>query len=225
MNLLIIEDERQLAEAIAHLFEKNNFIVQIALTGTTGLLYAQTGNYDLIILDLMLPGLNGLDILKNLRAQKNHTPILILTAKSTLNDEISGLNLGADDYLTKPFSFDKLYARVKALLRRGENYITNNLTFHDLVLNLDTCVLSKDQQQFSLSSKEFHLLALLIRNNKRITSKDDIMDKVWGYDALGEYNTVEVYISFLRKKITALKSQVIIKAHRNLGYKMEISDD
>lgn len=223
MNLLIIEDERGLLESIKKLFEEKNFIVDIIDNGEDGYYYALNNNYDAIILDIMLPKMNGLEVLKKLRENKITTPILILTAKQTEYDELKGLNLGADDYLSKPFSFDILYARIMTLLRRGNYLKPNILEYNNLILNLDTCLLlnKNNNKEILLSSKEFHLLNLLIKNINKVISKEEIIEKIWGYDFDKDYNTVEVYISFLRKKIAFLNSEVTIKSLRNLGYKLE----
>lgn len=222
VNILIIEDEIQLAESLARLFEKKHFIVQVALDGQVGLDYALSTHFDVIILDVMLPKLNGFDLIQKLRSAGISTPVLFLTAKSTLSDELQGLNLGADDYLTKPFSFEKLFTRIKVLLRRGQLVPSEILTFDDLELNMATCILSQGVHEIVLSAKEFHLMSLLMKKTGIFISKEEIMEKIWGYDAENEYNTVEVYISFLRRKINALNSMVTIKVNRNIGYRLEV---
>lgn len=225
MNILIIEDEIQLADALAKLFEKHNFIVQIATNGQTGFEHAKTNIYDLIILDVMLPKINGHELLKLLRNLNIETPILMLTALSTSKDEIKALDLGADDYVTKPYSFDVLMAHAKALLRRKKTLTNEVLSYLDINLNLKTCYLSSLNNEILLSNKEFHIMQLLMNNKNSFLSKNEIIDKVWGYDNFVEDNSVEVYISFLRKKLQAIHSNSQIRVNRNIGYRLESLND
>lgn len=221
LNILLIEDEKKLALALVEALSKHNLIVDVVFTGKAGLLEAESQNYDLIILDIMLPEVSGLEVLETLRKNGVSTPVLLLTAKSTISDKVLGLNLGADDYLTKPFSFQELLARIKVLLRRPPQMVSTILEYEGLSLNQDNCILSYDEQTVLLPAKEFHLMTLFLKNIDSLLSKDDILNKIWGFDSEVGYNTVEVYISFLRKKLTALNCPITIKSFRNIGYKLD----
>lgn len=221
MRLLIVEDEVGLAEGMRAILEKEGYATDVVFDGLAGLDYALSAIYDLILLDIMLPKLNGLDILKNLRAQKIQTPILLLTAKSEVEDKIRGLDLGADDYLTKPFDTGELLARVRALSRRKQDYIDQDLDYGDLRLNRNTKELIVRNQAIELGLKEYQILECLIINQNQIISKEILFEKVWGFEDETDYNNVEVYISFIRKKLQHLKSTVQIKVTRNIGYTLE----
>lgn len=224
MRILIVEDEIALAEALAQILHKNKFIADISNDGIGGLDNALTGVYDVIILDIMLPKMNGFDVLKNLRLNKITTPVLILTAKDDVADKVRGLDTGADDYLTKPFSTDELLARVRSLYRRKANIVCDNtLTFLDISLNLLTYELNCGDKSVKLGLKEFSIMEILIENGNRIISKETLIEKVWGYESDAEYNNVEVYISFLRKKLLHISSGVVIKTVRGVGYCLEES--
>lgn len=225
MRILIIEDEVPLAEALAQILLKEKYTVDTVYDGASGLDYALSGIYDLIILDWMLPKMNGLDVLKNLRKEKYTLPILLLTAKDETDDKVSGLDCGADDYLTKPFATSELLARIRALSRRRGEISDNTLRFSDITLNLKTGELSCGEYTLKLGLKEFQITEMLLANGKQIISKERFIEKIWGFDGDAEYNNVEVYISFIRKKLAHLHSKVEIKTARGLGYYMEESHD
>ena len=226
MKILIIEDEYSLADAIAEILKKENLISKIITDGQEGEDEALTNIYDLIILDVMLPNKNGFEILKTLRKEKIETPIIMLTAKSEIYDKLNGLENGADDYITKPFHMKELIARVKIILKRSSNIEdTNILEYNDLKLDLKTGTQKCHDNEISINGKELDLLEILLLNNKQIMDREVLANKIWGYDSDTEYNNVEVYVSFLRKKLKILKSNVKIKAIRGIGYKMEVVDD
>lgn len=221
MRLLIVEDEIGLAEGLKSVLEKNGFSVDMVHDGIAGFEYALSNIYDVILLDIMLPKLNGLNVLANLRKAKTTTPVLLLTARSEVDDKIKGLDTGADDYLTKPFDTGELLARVRALTRRKGLILDTNLSFGDITLNRNTQELMCRTSSIKLGQKEFQLIEILISNPNRIIPKETLIEKVWGFDDIAEYNNVEVYISFIRKKLTHLHSTVQIKATRGVGYSLE----
>lgn len=222
MKLLLVEDEIQLAEALKEILGKNKYIVDSVYDGEAGLDYGLTGIYDLIILDIMLPKVNGLEILKELRANNVSTPILLLTAKGEIQDKVKGLDYGADDYLVKPFSHEELLARLRALSRRKAEVINDNaLHYSDFSLNLCTYELECHSDSVRLTSKEFEILKYFMERPILIVTKDDLITKVWGYDSDAEYNNIEVYISFLRKKLSYIGSKAKISTLRGIGYKLE----
>jgi DNA-binding response OmpR family regulator len=222
MTILLIEDEQALAEAVSALLIKENFKVEIRADGVTGLDEALTDRYDLILLDIMLPGLNGLNVLKQLREDGIKTPVLMLTAKGEIMDKVLGLDLGADDYLPKPFAREELMARVRALLRRKDDLISiDALFFGDLLLSPSTLTLTKAEKMVKLSPKECDVMSFLFLRKGLFASKEMIIEKLWGYDSEADDNHVEVYISFLRKKLIFLKSEVVIKTMRGVGYALE----
>jgi len=223
MRLLLVEDESGLVEALKAIFVKENYCVDAVMDGVSGLDYALTGIYDLIILDIMLPKKNGIEVLTALRRDRVETPVLMLTAKAELADKIEGLDCGADDYLTKPFQTGELLARVRAMTRRKGEIIESDLSFGDLVLKRKTRELSSGSSSVRLGLKEFLLIETLILNAKQIVTKELLIEKVWGFDAESEYNNVEVYISFVRKKINFIDSKVQIKVNRGIGYFMEMA--
>ena len=226
MKILIIEDEYSLADAISETLKKEKFTTNIITNGEDGENEALTNIYDLILLDVMLPNKNGFEILKNLREEKIETPVIMLTAKSEMSDKLNGLENGADDYITKPFHMRELIARVKVILKRKTNIKdTNILEYSDLKLDLGTGKMSSNNTEISISGKELDLLEILLLNKKQITSREILANKIWGYNSEAEYNNVEVYVSFLRKKLKLLKSKVKIKAVRGIGYKMEEEND
>lgn len=216
MKVLIAEDEHKIANSIKSGFEQENWIVDVAYDGEEGYDLASSEKYDAIILDLMLPKMSGEEICGELRKNKIHTPILILTAKSQLDDKVKGLNLGADDYLTKPFAFEELLARVKALGRRPREADNEQLTINNLQLNTNTFEVKKGGKTVELSKKEFQLLEYLMKNKGKIITKDEIIAHVWDYEADILPNTVEVFIGFLRKKI----GKDVIKTIRGFGYRV-----
>ncbi len=223
MRLLIVEDEHKLANSIKQGLEQEGFATDVAYTGTDGYDLASVENYDLIILDLMLPGMDGMEICARLRQEGNHTPILILTARGELEDKIKGLNCGADDYLTKPFAFMELLARVRALLRRPNNLLPNILQCGNLTLNTQTFEVERDHKPINLSQKEFSLLEYLLRNKNRILTKEKLIEHVWNYEADILPNTVEVYIGYLRNKLEKpfKKQAKLIKTIRGFGYTIQ----
>ncbi|MHC1749669.1 MAG: response regulator transcription factor [Cellulosilyticaceae bacterium] len=221
MRILIVEDETRLSEALCVLLQKNKYATDAVYDGISGLDYGLSNVYDLIVLDIMLPRMNGIDVLKELRKEQISTPVLLLTAKADLSDKVEGLDSGADDYLTKPFATEELLARVRAMTRR-RGILTEDITcFGDLSLNLKTCELSHQQKSLTLGIKEFQMMQLLLANGKQIITKELLIEKVWGFESDVNYNNVEVYISFLRKKLAHLHSTVEIKTMRGLGYYLE----
>lgn len=226
MKILIIEDEYSLADAISETLKKEHFDVKIVTDGEKGECEALTNIYDLILLDIMLPGKNGFEILNNLKKEKIDTPIIILTAKSEIYDKLNGLENGADDYITKPFHMRELIARAKIALKRKSNMEDMSfLEFGDIKLDLKTGKIICKENNILINGKEMDLLEILLLNKKQIIGRETLANKIWGYDSEAEYNNVEVYISFLRKKLRLLKSNVKIKAIRGIGYKLEVEDD
>ncbi|WP_427179599.1 response regulator transcription factor [Paenibacillus sp. TC-CSREp1] len=224
MRILIAEDEVHLAEAVSQILKKNNYSVDMVHDGRSGLDYAQSGIYDLLLLDIMMPEMDGISVLKTLRSEGNHTPVILLTAKGELSDKVSGLDYGADDYIAKPFATEELLARIRAALRRkGEVVPEDGLRFGDIELNTTQLKLSVQDKEIKLNLKENELLELLITRKQAITSKEQIIEKLWGFDSDVEYNNVEVYISFLRKKLTFLNSAVRINTIRGVGYVLEVT--
>lgn len=221
MRILIIEDERALTEALSEALTQHHYAVDVALNGTDGLEAGLTGIYDVIILDLMLPGLDGLTVLARLRIASIPSPVLILTARAEADDKITGLDAGADDYLTKPFVMGELLARVRALCRRPGELTGSRLTFGDLTLDRNGCMLCCGVESVRLSTKELGLLELLLTHPGTVVSRERLIQKIWGYDCEAEYNNIEVYLSFLRRKLGLLSSSVRIKAARGLGYFVE----
>ncbi|MDY2843458.1 MAG: response regulator transcription factor [Treponema sp.] len=222
MRVLLVEDEGGLSQALTEIFKKNRINIDAVLTGTDGLEYAESKIYDVIILDIMLPGIDGITILKTLRENHNNVPVILLTAKDEVSDKIAGLDAGADDYLTKPFSTDELLARVRALSRRKGDVKNDSTTFCDLTLSKKNCELqSAAGDAIKLSLKEYQILDLLFEHPHQIITKEQLIDKIWGGDSNAEYNNVEVYISFIRKKIENLKVGVRIRTARGIGYSLE----
>ena len=222
MKLLLVEDEKQLSEALQQILIKNKYSVDAVYNGEEGLLYALSDLYDVIILDIMLPKLNGIEILKTIRKKGISTPVILLTAKATIEDKILGLDCGADDYLPKPFSTEELLARLRALTRRSGGFINENtLEFSDIKLNLSTYDMEVKDNSITLTQKEFEILRYFMQRPKSVVSKDDLITKLWGYDSDIEYNNIEVYISFLRKKLAYVESNVKITTIRRVGYRLE----
>ena len=222
MKLLLVEDEKQLSEALSQILINNKYNVDAVYDGENGLEYALTDIYDVIILDIMLPKLNGLEILRILRKENISTPILLLTAKDSIDDKVTGLDLGADDYLPKPFDPKELLARLRAISRRKGEVINDNvLSYGDVNLNLSNYDLSCKNSVVTLTQKEFEILNYFMQRPKNIVSKDDLITKLWGFDSDVEYNNIEVYISFLRKKLSFINSSVKITTIRRAGYKLE----
>lgn len=225
MRILIVEDQLGLAEGLKAVLKRESYTVDLATDGVTGLDEARTGIYDGILLDIMLPKLSGLDILLTLRQEGIATPILLLTAKSEVEDKVKGLDQGADDYLTKPFDTEELLARVRALTRRRERVFTPSLSYGDISLIPKEMSLQCNGQTMKLSVKEYQLLECLVENAHRIVPKELLWEKVWGYSDQSDYNNVEVYISFLRKKLKHLHTKVEIKSTRSVGYGLTGGND
>ena len=222
MNILIIEDEYSLADAISESLKNEKFNVTIKADGEEGEDEALTQNYDLILLDVMLPGKNGFEILRYLRHQKIKTPIIMLTAKSEIADKLNGLEHGADDYITKPFSMRELIARIKAVLKRTNNLEnTDRLEYGDLVLDLKNAKLICNDNEIQINGKELELIEQLLINKNQISSRESLAERIWGYESDSEYNNVEVYITFVRRKLKLIDSKVTIKAMRGVGYTLE----
>jgi DNA-binding response OmpR family regulator len=224
MQILIVEDEASLAESLKQIMIEQKYNVDVVHDGADGLDYAMSGIYDVIVLDVMLPKMDGFEIVRALRNSKVATPVLLLTAREGISDKVTGLDCGADDYMTKPFDTVELLARVRALSRRQGDVILEELTFSDLTLNLSTHALSRNGKSVHLGHKEFQVLRLLMSNPKQVVPKDDIILKVWGSDSDAEDNNVEVYISFLRKKISFLGSCVLIGTVRKVGYHLQTDE-
>ncbi len=222
MRVLIVEDEKHLAEALGQLLAEQRYQTDIVYDGTDALDYALTGQYDAILLDVMLPGLDGLEVARRLREAHISTPILMLTAKDEVQDKIGGLDCGADDYMTKPFDAGELLARVRALTRRQGEVIGNCVTVDDLTLRLDVRCLMCGDDSVRLGFKEFEIMRLLLLSFPAVVPKDEIISKVWGLDSNAEDNNVEVYISFLRKKLSFLHSRLAIRTVRKVGYFLEV---
>ena len=225
MRLLIAEDERDLAEALSVFFEKNQFTVDTVYNGFDAYEYAVTGDYDAIVLDVMMPKLNGVEVLERLRAEGVRTPVMMLTAKAEKDDRITGFNAGADDYLPKPFDPDELLSRVRAILRRSEAYQPTVLAYGDLTLDPGSGNLSCGKDPIRLSGREFQIMELFMRSPRQVFSAERIMERVWGWDSDAEINVVWVHISNLRKKLKGIGSCVTIRANRGLGYVLESSHD
>ena len=221
MKVLVVEDEKLLADSIQALLSRRGFQVEAVYDGETGAEYALTGVYDLLILDVMMPGLDGYQVARKVRASRCATPILMLTARSGLEDRIEGLNAGADYYLTKPFDSRELLACINALLRRQGGQV-NELAYGNTSLDLSTSTLVCGEKSVRLSAREFDVMRFLLQSREQILSKEVILAKVWGFDSNAVENHVEVYVGFLRKKLKAIGSNVRIEAIRRLGYHLEV---
>ncbi len=224
MRILLAEDEKALAKAIVKIFEKNNYSADAVYDGEEALAYIESGNYDVAVLDIMMPKLDGISVLKKVRASGNRIPILMLTAKSEIEDRVLGLDSGANDYLPKPFDTRELLARIRAITRTKEETDTK-LGFGNITLDMATFELSSPTGSFRLANKEYQMMEYFLSNPRRIISAEQFMEKIWGYDSDAEINVVWVYISYLRKKLTALGADIAIKASRNAGYSLEVCDD
>lgn len=226
MKILIVEDEYSLADAIAETLKKEGFTTEIITNGEDGENEALTAVYDLILLDVMLPKRSGFEILAKLRQEKVETPVIMLTAKSEINDKLNGLENGADDYITKPFHMKELIVRIKVVLKRKLKVDdTDKLEYNDLRLDRSTGKMGCRENEIEINGKELELLEMLLLNQNQICTRESLANKIWGYNSDTEYNNVEVYISFLRKKLKLIKSNVKIKAIRGIGYKMEVEND
>ena len=218
MRILLAEDERSLSRAVIALLEKNNYSADAVYDGQEALEYLEAGNYDALILDLMMPKMDGLTVLRTLREQGNPIPVLILTAKSEVDDKVLGLDTGANDYLTKPFSTQELMARIRAMTRsQTGGQVTSRLTFGNITLDQATFELASHAGSFRLANKEFQMMEMLMRNPRQIIPTERFLERIWGYDSEVELSVVWVYISYLRKKLSALRSNIQIKVTRNAG--------
>lgn len=226
MRLLIADDERELANALGAILKHSHYSVDIVYDGADALDWALTENYDGIILDIMMPKMNGIEVLRTLREKHISTPVILLTAKNEIEDKIEGLDSGADDYLSKPFAMGELLARVRSITRRsGEVSVNNTLTFADLSLEITSFTLRCGSSSVRLGNKEFQMIQMLMKNPQRLVSTEQFMERIWGYDSEAEINVVWVYISYLRKKLSSLGSRVEIKAQRGTGYSLEERHD
>lgn len=221
MNILVIEDERNLASAICRILEDAGYNAEACYDGKSGLISAESGLYDAIVLDVMLPELSGFELVHELRRKDKSTPVLMLTARTATTDKVEGLDAGADDYMTKPFEAPELLARLRALLRRQGEVVLDELQFADLTLDLSTHDLRRGDRSVHLSGKEFEVMRMLMSGNARVVSKQDLLTRVWGADGEVSENSAEAYVSFLRKKLAHLKSDAQIATLRMIGYRLE----
>ena len=222
MRILLAEDEHSLSRAVTALLERNHYSVDAVYDGQEALAFLDGGNYDALILDIMMPKLDGLEVLRRLRQQGNPIPVLMLTAKSEVEDKVTGLDMGANDYLTKPFSTAELMARIRAMTRsQSGNQVTSRLTLGNITLDQTTFELSSPYGSFRLANKEYQMMELLLRNPRQLIPTERFLERIWGYDSEVELSVVWVYISYLRKKLSALQADIQIKATRNAGYSLE----
>lgn len=222
MRVLIVEDELDLQNVLEKRLKAEHYSVDACANGNDAMDYIEMASYDVIVLDIMLPGLNGLEILEKMRSQNNKTPVLLLTAKDSIGDRVKGLDLGADDYLVKPFAFDELLARLRALTRRQVGSATNQFQLDDLVVDCNSYTVTRANQKIELSSKEFALLEYLIRNKGVVLSREKIEQHVWNYDYDGGSNIIDVYIRYLRKKIDSGFDKKLIHTVRGAGYVLRV---
>ena len=221
MRILLAEDERSLSRAVIALLEKNNYSADAVYDGAEALEYLAAENYDAVILDIMMPKMDGLTVLRKLRERGSCIPVLLLTAKSEVEDKVLGLDTGANDYLTKPFATAELLARIRAMTRTQTAQADSRLSFGNVVLDQATFELSAPGGSFRLANKEYQMIELLMRNPRQVIPTERFLEKIWGYDSDVEVNVVWVYISYLRKKLTAMHANIQIKATRNTGYSLE----
>ncbi len=224
MKVLIIDDEVKLADALAELFKQNKILADVVYDGEDGLFYAKNGDYDVVILDVMMPHMNGYEVVQRLRQNKNNVPVIMLTAKEEVSARVKGLDCGADDYLTKPFATEELLARVRALARRQSEMIYDTISYKDITLNTSNYKLECGNKSVSLGAKEYEILKLLLTNPTQVISKDTIISKVWGLDCDITENNVEAYMSFIRKKLFYVGSKLNILTKRMLGYYLEMEE-
>ena len=224
MRILLAEDEKTLSKALVKIFEKNNYSVDAVFNGEDALIYIESGNYDAVVLDIMMPKMDGITVLKKARASGITLPILMLTAKSEIEDRVLGLDSGANDYLPKPFDTKELLARIRCMTR-GKESTDTKLHMGNIVLDRATFELSSPTDSFRLANKEFQMMEMFLLSPHQIFSSERIMEKIWGYDSETEINVVWVYISYLRKKLTVLGADIQIKASRNIGYSLQVADD
>ena len=221
MRLLLAEDEKELAKALAVILRHNNYSVDVVHDGQDALCYLENGDYDGAILDIMMPKIDGLTVLRTIREKGSGLPVLILTARSDIDDRVEGLDAGADDYLTKPFAMKELIARVRAILRRRTENADTVLTFGDITLDISSSMLACGEEKVRLTNKEFQMLEMLLTSPGRLISTEQFMERIWGYDSDAEINVVWVYISYLRKKLASIGANVEVKAVRGAGYALE----
>ena len=224
MKVLIVDDEVKLADALAELFKQNKILADVVYDGEDGLFYAKNGDYDVVILDVMMPHMNGYEVVQRLRQNKNNVPVIMLTAKEEVSARVKGLDCGADDYLTKPFATEELLARVRALARRQSEMIYDTISYKDITLNTSNYKLECGNKSVSLGAKEYEILKLLLTNPTQVISKDTIISKVWGLDCDITENNVEAYMSFIRKKLFYVGSKLNILTKRMLGYYLEMEE-
>lgn len=222
MKLLLAEDEKSLSRAIKIILEKNNYLVDAVYDGREALEYLEADSYDGAILDIMMPKMDGIEVLRRIREEGNTVPVLLLTAKSQIEDKVLGLDTGANDYLTKPFDKEELLARIRAMTRVRQSQGSSVLSYGDITLNLASCELASPKGSFRLAGKEFGMMELLMRDPGTLISAEIFLERVWGYETDADINVVWVYLSYLRKKLAALDSKVRIKATRNAGYSLEV---
>lgn len=221
MRLLLAEDERSLSKAVCALLERSHYSVDVAFDGKEALEYLECGHYDGVILDIMMPVIDGITVLKKIRGQGNLVPVIMLTAKSDIDDKVEGLDQGANDYLTKPFAARELLARVRAMLRLGTAQASSKIVFGNTSLDCTNYELATPYGNYALANKEYQLMELLMKNTGQILSAEHLFDKIWSIDSESEINVVWTYISYLRKKLSALKADITIKSRRNVGYYLE----
>ena len=225
MQVLIVEDDTRLADALAHILRENKYLVDVVADGAEGLAYAESDIYDVIVLDVMLPKMDGFHVVAELRRKRITTPVLLLTARDAVSDKITGLDSGADDYMTKPFAPAELLARLRSLTRRQGEVLFETLEFGDIKLDLESCDLSCGTESIHLGFKEFSILKILMSNPSMVISKDTLINKVWGFESSADDNNVEAYVSFLRKKLSFVGSKVQIVTLRKVGYRLEMDTD
>lgn len=224
MRILIVEDEKALSRVLVKIFEKNYYSVDAVYNGQEALDYIATGNYDIVLMDVMMPVMDGITTLKKIRADGNQIPVLLLTAKSEADDKVMGLDSGANYYITKPFDTKELLAAVRAITRKEEQ-TDNRLHFGNITLDTSTYELASDTDSVKLTNKEFQMMEIFMSNPKILVSADTLMERIWGYDSDSEINVVWAYISYLRKKLKNLNANFTIKSSRNSGYSLELTDD
>ena len=222
MRILLVEDERELSNALVAILTRSNYSVDPVYDGEDALYYLETENYDAVILDIMIPKIDGIEVLKTIRKEGNKIPVIMLTAKSEIDDRVVGLDSGADDYLTKPFASKELLARLRALTRRGEQLTENVVKVGNISLNRSSFELFSDSRSFRLANKEYQMIEMLMVNQNQLIPTEKFMERIWGYDSEAEINVVWVHISFLRKKLQQLNANIQIKANRNMGYSLEM---
>ena len=221
MRILLAEDEKSLSHAIETILKKNNYAVDVVFNGRDALTYLESDLYDAVILDIMMPYIDGITVLKTVRKHNNHVPILLLTAKHQIEDKVEGLDAGANDYLTKPFDFRELLARLRCIMRVPEVQNSNTLRIGNVTLDDVTCVLSTPLGSYQLANKEFQMMKLFMSSPGQIISADRFLEKIWDMDSSAEMNTVWTYVSYLRRKLEAISANVQITTKRNLGYALE----